>query len=394
MTTINLLDDMQSLIGPKAPVRFGSAVGESPEAMTRASHIGSATLIGGLTAFSQTPEGASRLLDLIRIKGYADPDASTRLGATTDDALRSEGSALLDTIFGTKLTGAVDGAAASAGVGQGSMHGLLSMLAPLAMLAIGRRVREGGLDSEGLAAMLGAQPQYLRGHLPDSVAHHLGLMPTWERRMRRRRLVMRGESERRSGWRTWVAALFAVGLVALVVALMLRGLGERREARVEPRRTVAERVERPRVEMRAVPRALRAEAREREGIDGLAHVMRSRNQRLPASFDIEGLRFSNASSSLTTGGASLDRIAQLMKQHQRACLQIDGHADATGDKDFNERLSRDRANVVRNALIRRGVDSDRVTSVGRGAEHPVASNDTPEGRNRNRRAEVVLESCA
>lgn len=70
--------------------------------------------------------------------------------------------------------------------------------------------------------------------------------------------------------------------------------------------------------------------------------------------------------------------------------EIGGHTDNLGDANSNKKLSQQRADSVKNRFIKDGVASDRMSSVGFGEEKPVASNDTVEGRNENRRIEVIL----
>jgi OmpA-OmpF porin, OOP family len=67
---------------------------------------------------------------------------------------------------------------------------------------------------------------------------------------------------------------------------------------------------------------------------------------------------------------------------------IEGHTDNVGNRDANVRLSKARAEAVRNYLISKGITRNRLTTVGLGPDQPVASNDTPEGRARNRRVQL------
>ena len=74
----------------------------------------------------------------------------------------------------------------------------------------------------------------------------------------------------------------------------------------------------------------------------------------------------------------------------RATVQTAGHTDGVGSNTHNQKLSERRANAVRMALTNSGVSADRVTTHGYGEEFPVASNDTSESRQMNRRVEVIL----
>ncbi len=92
-------------------------------------------------------------------------------------------------------------------------------------------------------------------------------------------------------------------------------------------------------------------------------------------------------------GPLLDALAKLLKETtQVKRVEVQGHTDDTGDTDFNLQLSVQRAERVKQELARRGVDAGRLSVKGLGESEPVADNDTPEGRARNRRVELhVLE---
>jgi outer membrane protein OmpA-like peptidoglycan-associated protein len=87
----------------------------------------------------------------------------------------------------------------------------------------------------------------------------------------------------------------------------------------------------------------------------------------------------------------LKRVAEDMKQlppgHR---LQITGYTDSSGNPAKNVTLSQNRAEAVRNELIKDGVNPDMLVAKGYGSADPIASNDTPEGRSRNRRIEFHI----
>lgn len=89
----------------------------------------------------------------------------------------------------------------------------------------------------------------------------------------------------------------------------------------------------------------------------------------------------------------LDQIASVMSQQARVKLvQIEGHTDNTGKPDYNQKLSEARANSIRDYLIKKGVDGKRLVAKGFGQDKPAQPNDTPAGRDANRRVEFnILE---
>ena len=88
--------------------------------------------------------------------------------------------------------------------------------------------------------------------------------------------------------------------------------------------------------------------------------------------------------------ASLDKISAVLTKYPKTTITVAGHTDNTGRADYNLKLSERRANAVKFALAERGVAASRVTAMGFGADNPVASNATPDGRAENRRVELHI----
>ncbi len=88
---------------------------------------------------------------------------------------------------------------------------------------------------------------------------------------------------------------------------------------------------------------------------------------------------------------TLDSIALFLKKESKATASISGHTDKTGKEDFNLELSSQRAEAVAEYLLDRGINPERVTFIGFGSSIPIQSNDTPEGRRKNRRVEILIK---
>jgi outer membrane protein OmpA-like peptidoglycan-associated protein len=86
----------------------------------------------------------------------------------------------------------------------------------------------------------------------------------------------------------------------------------------------------------------------------------------------------------------LAKLSGVLLAHPGLNLEVEGHTDSTGSDEFNQRLSEQRASTVRDYLVEQGLASDSVSATGFGKAMPVASNDTPSGRQRNRRVELVV----
>ncbi|HKG92392.1 MAG TPA: OmpA family protein [Gemmatimonadaceae bacterium] len=88
--------------------------------------------------------------------------------------------------------------------------------------------------------------------------------------------------------------------------------------------------------------------------------------------------------------ANVGRIATILAQYPDKQISVEGHTDATGSDAYNQKLSEDRAASVREALVAGGVDASKISSRGFGKTQPVATNATAEGRQQNRRVEIVV----
>lgn len=90
----------------------------------------------------------------------------------------------------------------------------------------------------------------------------------------------------------------------------------------------------------------------------------------------------------------LDRFATTLQENPATYVTIIGHTDSTGGDAINQPLSLDRASHARDYLAGRGVAANRITVEGRAAREPIASNDDPVGRARNRRVEIFVTEPA
>lgn len=84
---------------------------------------------------------------------------------------------------------------------------------------------------------------------------------------------------------------------------------------------------------------------------------------------------------------ALEAVAEALKAQPNLNVQIEGHTDSTGKKDYNQQLSQRRAESVMKYLNAKGIAAERMTATGYGMTRPIASNDTAQGRTENRRVE-------
>lgn len=102
--------------------------------------------------------------------------------------------------------------------------------------------------------------------------------------------------------------------------------------------------------------------------------------------------FATGKAELQPGALStMQRLADFLAEYPEKTVLIEGFTDSTGSAEFNQRLSERRALAVRSALLDAGVSAQRISTEGYGMARPVADNSTAEGRQRNRRVEIVIQ---
>jgi outer membrane protein OmpA-like peptidoglycan-associated protein len=110
-------------------------------------------------------------------------------------------------------------------------------------------------------------------------------------------------------------------------------------------------------------------------------------------FNLENVHFDIAKATLKPESyKALNELVELLKAKPSMTIEIAGHTDSDGDDDTNMKLSQERAASVVKYLISKGISSTRLTAKGYGETQPVASNDSEEGKKKNRRTEVRIIS--
>ena len=89
--------------------------------------------------------------------------------------------------------------------------------------------------------------------------------------------------------------------------------------------------------------------------------------------------------------ATYSKIANVLKSYDKTVIHIVGHTDSTGSDQYNQGLSERRAASVASYMGGQGLPGTRVRQEGRGESQPIASNDSADGRKRNRRVDIVIK---
>lgn len=132
---------------------------------------------------------------------------------------------------------------------------------------------------------------------------------------------------------------------------------------------------------------------EAEGFVEVKKVIPMQKAEAGAKVVLNNIFFQSGSATLNkTSTNEIETLVKMLTSNPTMVIEISGHTDNTGSKDVNEKISIDRAKAVASQLIKKGIVASRIVSKGYGFEQPIASNDTEEGRQKNRRTEFKIVS--
>ena len=94
------------------------------------------------------------------------------------------------------------------------------------------------------------------------------------------------------------------------------------------------------------------------------------------------------------GRTALEEVGAILEEYDKTAVVVQGHTDSTGSDEHNQALSERRAESVARELRQRGVSDERIATLGMGEGYPVASNASENGRQLNRRVEILLKAQA
>jgi outer membrane protein OmpA-like peptidoglycan-associated protein len=164
----------------------------------------------------------------------------------------------------------------------------------------------------------------------------------------------------------------------------IRGFGHVKEKSI--RNAEAEKARQAAAQAEAEKGQLRAQL-----LAQLNSILQTRDSARGLIVNMSDVLFDTGSYTLKPGAREkLAKVSGIVLAHPGLSLQIEGHTDSVGTDEFNQQLSERRADSVRDFLAEQGVPASSITARGFGKTAPVAANDTAEGRQRNRRVEIVV----
>lgn len=381
----NLLDTTRNLVTPDVVSKISSLIGETPAKTQQAVNATIPTLAGVACNEASAPGGASRLYDLTRntqLPGeMLTNTAGVLAGGAATQGLLKTGSSLISGLLGDRAGSVAGVLANSTGIQHSSATTLLSIMAPLFFGVLGRHMSTAGIGASGLSSLLSGHRDNILTSVPSGLGGALGLnsnsnlcgaapVPTV-------RPTAIAEPERRRAFPVWGWLL----PLLLIAAGLLTWRSCNRPS-----------IEVPRVASITLPCGTTLSAQEGMFTYNVANFLtKGSDSDLPKRFVFDHLNFDSATTQLTPdSNQTVSDLVSILKCYPNMTVQLEGHTDNTGDPDANKKLSVDRAEAIKAQLVSAGIDPNRISTAGWGQEKPIASNDTDDGKARNRRTELVI----
>ena len=402
----SILDALKGYITPELLSKAASQFGESESTISRGLTSIIPSLLGGIASQSGNTSTMANLFNLIKGSGDANmlDNVSGLLG--NNEGLTNN---LLSTIFGNDTENVLSKLSSFAGIKGNAFQSILGLASPLIMGHFSKLIGSKGLDLSGFMSMIQGEKDSLMSAVPSGLSSSLGLAGLGESY---EKVAAGAETAKKKG-AGWVFPLLLLLGILAAGYYFWGAYGENIEDSVEQAtETVTDAAsDVADATVTAVKDGVDAAG---EAVAGLGEFFKRKladgvelfipengveNQLLSfiedegkaidktTWFNFDRLTFETGKSTLDMEQSQeqLENIAAIMKAYPATEIKIGGYTDNTGSDEANMAISQARAEAVKASLIEMGIDPSRMEAEGYGSQHPIASNDTEEGRAQNRR---------
>ncbi|HEV8234533.1 MAG TPA: OmpA family protein [Gemmatimonadaceae bacterium] len=408
-----LLESLKSLVAP-ATAQIADRLGEPAAVVSSGLPSVFASVLGGLVSKANNQTAFRPIFDLItsRPPGTELPvDAQSVLGAfVAGGAAAATGTKFLNMAFAGHTNAVANLLTRTLGFQKETSGAtLLSLAGPLVLGALGKRVRDDGLDSSGLGNLLTRERDDIFDAMPAGVSSLISSAgqgvpqletPVWNRAATTARQYADTSAADRRPWVWPIVGLATLGLVwfalshrniraphgaAVVDTTISRGGGVVGSAGGEVSSGLGSLGA---FTKRALPNGVEldipANGIESELITFIEEPSRTVDKN--TWFEFDRLNFATGSAKLLPGSQEqIGNMVAILKAYPAVKVKIGGYTDNVGAPAANLRLSQERADAVKQAIVHDGVGANRIVAEGYGEQHPVADNTTEGGRAQNRR---------
>lgn len=407
--SVNLLEMLQGFITPEVVKSASAFLGEDDEQKVQSGLGGILpSILGGLLSKATTKEGAGSIFDMITGKdnddSILDNLGSILGGGDKTSSILEMGGGLLQSIFGNKGGGIIDLITGLSGMKKESSSSLLNLAIPIVMGFLGREVKKRGLDLGGIVSMLLGQKDFLKKAAPAGLTDALGIgdFDKLADQVKGNLGSIAGEAagmveEGAKKGGSFMRSLLPIILLALVAAVLfyfLRGCGDKVATVAEDTLHAADSMVQDVKESLSsieLPGGEKLEVMAGSIEEEFAKFLGGAEKDLSKAFSFDSLQFETGKNTLTPASMKqLETLSKLLKAYPAVEIRLEGNTDNTGDAAANTKLSSDRAESVKMALVEKGIDAKRIVTKGNGDKNPKADNATPEGQAQNRRIDVFV----
>ncbi|CDF79665.1 OmpA/MotB family protein [Formosa agariphila KMM 3901] len=402
----NLLKSLSNYVTPELISQASSALGESETGISSAMSSAIPTLLSGLLTNANDTNVIDGIIGLANSKDF---DASSVLSSLpsllSDSGNKSAiaaGSGMLNMLFGNKQSGLFDLLGSTSGVKKSSVSRLMMMAAPMIL----GYIRKSGFSAGSLVKTLFSQKDDILKAAPTGLQALLGhgtkLKPEVKEKIKDIKRPVTPTPPPAKQKNKWILP-FLIAVAALLIFYLLRNCeGEpetpvvRNNVPVVVEETKVDVIE-PKVDLVDVtlPNGTTLNATANGLESQLTTWLANTDNVLDKNtwFDFDNLLFATASANLLPESENqLSNLVEILKAYPNVAIKIGGYTDNTGDPAANLKLSEDRAKSVVAEMVAKGIDSGRLSAEGYGQQHPVATNETEEGRAQNRRIAMRVTS--
>lgn len=412
---INVIDLVKSQAGKMLVNEASKFLGESSTKTQTAVDAALPSILTGLLGNATSGSGgASMIFDMIKSQGLDGSMLSNLSGMFSGGQntvnMLDQGNGLLSSLMGDKVGGVVDLIADFAGIKNTSAGSLLRMAAPLVMSVIGKQVASKGMNASGLMDMLKGQSGFIKAALPagfSGLTDMLGVdLDKVGATLKTADPVNPTPAAPGGGNKTWLW----MGIILAALAAFMAYRSCNTAAPMDALKDATDKVTETAANAgnavtNAASDALDATtAAARQALDGISFAagsvgdqfyqyMKSGEIETGKTFRFENLTFNTGSAEITESSLEeIQNLAKILEAYPGLKVQIQGHTDNTGDAAANKVLSQNRAEAVRTELVEMGIADTRLVAMGYGDTMPKMDNSTDEGRQANRRTEVMILS--
>lgn len=411
--SVNILELAKGYLTNGVIEKLSSFVGEDSSKVKSAVGGILPVILGGIMKKASTTSGATDLMGLLQNQNSSSllGDLSGFLGDSGNtNNLLSMGAKLLPSLLGNHASEVTNSIATSNGLRSSSTSSLMGLVTPLLMGIIGNQFKSSGMGLSGLTSMLMSQKDSVMAALPSGVSSLLnfGDLGDFKGSGDTSRPIAQPPVETRESspnWIPWViGALILIGIIWGMKNCKKEGadVTDAGKAVVATATDAADSMSssiHAGVEKlgaffsRKLPNGIELNIPEFGIENNLITFIEDKNKAVDKEtwFNFDRIAFETGSAKLSTESLEqIKNLSEILKAYPNVNFKIGGYTDNTGDAKLNLKLSQDRAAAVKAAIEKEGVGAGRLDAEGYGAEHPVASNETEEGRAQNRRIAVRI----